>query len=226
MIWDRIPTSGIAFSYQSYLLALRGAMGVAQSYLQSGAVIALREGRGAIVRASEVYVPMLQKFAQDAIASAWDAGVKDAGIEESLPAPDLGHAAATVENLAGRDALKAIEMSQKQALHYDILRRRGESHVKALLEVAGDVGGDVFKQLDRAQRRFESGGFVLGAVREQAAQMYLEGFLAAAARAGLQRCFVVEPGRTDLLVSLADDLPLLRALFHPNAQCKLRAEAS
>ena len=211
--------------YASYLLALRGAVGVSQGYLQTGAIASIREGKNAAARAFDVYIPALKRAAQIAASEAWYLGCSHAGAVENFEAPDFSGVASLVENMANRDALKASQLVQAQALQYDIYRRRGVQHIEALLKVSGESSNQVFAQLDKLSRRFESGSFVERAVREQAASMYVHGFLATASAKGIEFCRVVSPGEPTLTANLNTDMPLILKMFHPNAQSELRPGA-
>jgi hypothetical protein len=223
MIWNRLPMAGFTSMHASYLLSLRGSMGVAQTYLGESPATAIREGSAAVARVAEVYSRSLGSAAKGLAVRAWQMGQADAGSPTLTDTP-ADDAAALVANLAGRDAVAAQQIIRRQALQYDVLRRRGLSHTTALLDVSGEIGDNVFKQLDRAQRNYDSRHFVEMALRQNLALSYLDGFRSAAASQGKDICRVLQPGEPDLVASLSEAPDVLAELFHPNTRCELRLE--
>lgn len=223
MIWSDIPAvDGFVSAYQTYLLALEGAIERGVAGLRQGSTrLALSNGLNAVNMTIGSTVPAVSA-ARMAIAEAVSIG-RTHGAGRVDPGLQIRHAQdieVLIVSIQQTDANKARLVIRNQALAYDVASRQ-MTPAAALAKATGQLGNDPFTQLDRASRRFQSADLALGYVRLAAAQAYFDAFVMSVADAGVTQVLLAHPDEEDQLIDLAD-LPDLRELFHPNTRYTLK----
>lgn len=218
MIWDSIRLQAFVVTYESYLLALDGALVRSTEALKRGdAATALRVGQEQVLKvavsARDGLMLAADQVMADAINLGWEHAQPEFG-DPVLLAKKSADLRVVVGSIFQLDANKAQTLVRQQALTYDqavrVMGRRG-----ALLKATGELGDTPFTQLDKRGRQFNSTDLAAGHAALHAAQGYKDAFVEGATSRGVASA-LLRNGPETVRVDLREDLAFLKTEFHPN----------
>jgi len=213
-------------AYGQLLLGLQGAwLGFANGMGNPiAARMQLAQQAGDLVRS---YTPLLRSRVRDAIVAAHHQGELDAeGQYQSGPEHAfIEESQDTIEAAAARDARGVVLLATQALQRYQVARGR-MPEVLARQAALGELpsqGRDVFVQLDRLQRKRNSGEFVAASLRMAMFATYAHSFGATLAGQGVDTLVAEHPEKPAQELSLLNGFTAWCAEnVHPNTRWSLR----